>query len=100
MANIIIYDKDGLVTAYRESVNTPDFPDALVVKDRPRTELKFLKVIDGKLTEFTQKEKDELIARELKVIADAEKVFTDKIDALKDLNDVKNYLKTLRLQWL
>jgi hypothetical protein len=98
MANIIIYEKDtGKVLSYRESVNTPDFPDALKVESRPTVDLKYLKVVDGKLTEFTKEEKDALTSLELKAVQDAEKAFTDKIDALNDLTAVKEYLKTLRI---
>jgi len=100
MANIIIYDKEtGLVKGYRESVNTPDYPDALKVESRPKVELKYLKVVDEKLVEFTKEEKDAVIAKELKDKTDAEKAFTDKIDAIKDIEGVKTYLKT-RGQWL
>jgi len=100
MANVIIYDKDtGLVKDYRESVNTPDYPDALKVETRPTTELKYLKVVDEKLVEFTQKEKDAVTASELAVKEAVEKEFTDKIDAIKDVEGVKSYLKT-RGQWL
>ena len=97
MANIIIYDKaTGEVKAYRESVNTPDYPDALVVYSKPAVDLKFLKVVDGKLTELDKTEKDAITAAEVKAVADAEKAFTDKIDAITDLDGVKTYLKENR----
>ena len=94
MANILIYDKDGQVTDYRESVNTPDFPEALIVATRPTTPLKYLKVIDGVLTEIPQIEKDAITTLEAQKIADAEATRIAPIDAIKDIEGVKDYLKT------
>ena len=97
MANIIIYDLEtGKVTDYRESVNTPDYPDALKVASRPETDLKFLKVVDGKLTVLSKEEQDIITASELQAKQDIEKAFTDKIDLIKDLEGVKTYLKENR----
>ena len=98
MANLITYDKStGQALRYLESVNTPDFPNAVKVETRPTVELKYLKVVEGKLTEYTKEEKDAVVASELLASEAVEKEFTDKIDAIKDIEGVKSYLKSERV---
>lgn len=96
MADFIIYDKaTGEAKQLLVSVNTPDYSsraDALKVETR-YTDLKFLRVVDGAVTTLSKAEQDTITSAEVKEKEDAAKAVTDKIDAIKDVEGVKNYLK-------
>ena len=99
MANFIIYDKTtGMAKQQMISVNTPDYlsRDDAVKIDTVYKDLKFLKVVDGQVTTLSKIEQDAIVAAEIKAVEDAEKVITDKIDAIKDVEGVKTYLKENR----